>query len=100
MTLAGLVEKRRGNLLFTLFRQHDGMHVSRTIADLESDLAALRASAERAGRALGCLFSSSDEFEAAVVRVRREQGAFRAQRRRPFWSAALIAVAVIAFVLF
>jgi hypothetical protein len=70
------------------------------IADLEADLAALRASAERAGRALGCLFSSSDEFEAAVVKMRREQGRARSRRRRPLWSAALIAVAVIAFVLF
>jgi hypothetical protein len=84
-----------------LFRQHTGMN-ARTIANLEADLVALRASAERAGRALGCLFSSSDEFEAAVVKVRREQGAFRARnrRRRPLRSVALIAVTVIAFVLF
>jgi hypothetical protein len=74
----------------------------RSVAQLESDLAALRASAERAGTALACLFSSSDEFEAAVVRVRREQGAFQVQsrKRRPFWSLALVAVAVLAFVLF
>ena len=79
-----------------------GMNLTRSFSDLEADLAALRASAERAGRALGCLFSTSDEFEAAVVRVRREQGAFRKRNswRRPFWSAALITLAVIAFVLF
>jgi hypothetical protein len=39
-----------------------------------TDIVALRAAAERAGTALACLFSTSDEFEAAVVRVRREQG--------------------------
>jgi hypothetical protein len=72
----------------------------RSVVQLEADLAALRASAERAGRALGCLFSSSDEFEAAVVRVRREQGAFRRHNRRPLWSIALIAVVAIGFVLF
>ena len=51
------------------------MSATRNIAELEADIVALRASAERAGTALACLFSSSDEFEAEVVRVRREQGA-------------------------
>ena len=57
------------------------MNASRSIANLEADLVALRAAAERAGTALACLFSSSDEFEAAVVKVRREQGAYRPWRR-------------------
>ena len=75
---------------------------TRTIAQLEADLVALRATAERAGTALACLFSSADEFEAAVVRVRREQGAFRARKRRwhPLLSVAVIALLVLAFVLF
>lgn len=77
------------------------MTPSPTIADLEADLAALRAAAERAGTALACLFSTSDEFEAEVVRVRREQGAFRARNRRPRSAlyAALIGLAVLAFIL-
>ena len=58
------------------------MSHSRTIADLEADIVALRAAAERAGTALACLFSTSDEFEAAVVKVRREQGAYGPARRR------------------
>lgn len=57
------------------------MSASPGIARLEADLAALRAAAERAGTALACLFSSSDEFEAAVVRVRRAQGAYGPRRR-------------------
>ena len=57
------------------------MSTSRTLANLETDIAALRAAAERAGTALACLFSSADEFEAAVVRVRREQGAYRGRNR-------------------
>jgi len=75
---------------------------TRTIAELEADIAALRAAAERAGTALACLFSSADEFEAEVVRVRREQGAYRAQRRRwhPYLSAAVIGLLVLAFILF
>ena len=58
------------------------MSHSRTIANLEADIVALRAAADRAGTALACLFSSSDEFEAEVVRVRREQGAYGPLRRR------------------
>ena len=53
----------------------------RSVAQLESDIVALRAAAERAGTALACLFSSSDEFEAAVVKVRRDQGAYGPRRR-------------------
>ena len=57
------------------------MSAARSIARLEADLAALRAAAERAGTSLACLFSTSHEFEAAVVRVRREQGAYGPRRR-------------------
>jgi hypothetical protein len=78
------------------------MSHSRTIANLEADIVALRAAAERAGTSLACLFSSSDEFEAEVVRVRREQGAYRTHRRtwHPLGWAALIAVVAVVFVLF
>ena len=77
------------------------MSHSRTITDLEADLVALRAAAERAGTALACLFSTSDEFEAAVVRVRREQGVYRAQNRtrHPLRAAAFVALIVLVFVL-
>jgi hypothetical protein len=78
------------------------MSHSRTIADLEADIVALRASAERAGTALACLFSSSDEFEAEVVRVRREQGAYRALNRGPYSlrAAALVTLMAFLFLLF
>jgi hypothetical protein len=90
-----------GNLAFTLLGQHYRMATSRTITDLESDLTALRAAADRAGTALACLFSCSDEFEAEVVRVRREQGAYRAlnRARNPLRWAALVALLVVAFIL-
>ena len=54
---------------------------SRTLDRVEADLAALRASAERAGVALACLFASSDEYEADLIRERRASGAFRPRRR-------------------
>lgn len=55
-----------------------------TAADqVETDLAALKAAAERAGTALACMFSTSDEFEAAVIRTRRAQGALPAAKSRP-----------------
>jgi hypothetical protein len=53
----------------------------RTTATVEADLVALRAAAERAGSALACLFSSSDEYEAEIIRVRRAAGAFKPQHR-------------------
>jgi len=73
------------------------MSQSRAIADLEADIVALRSAAERAGTALACLFSSSDEFEAAVVRLRREQGAYRApaRMRRPFTTVLMALVFVL-----
>jgi hypothetical protein len=89
------------NRAFTVMRQHRVMSHTRAIADLEADVIALRAAAERAGTALACLFSSSDEFEAAVVRVRREQGAYRAhaRARHPLRVAALVALMTLLFVL-
>jgi hypothetical protein len=46
-------------------------------AALEADLAALKHTAERAGTALACLFSSADEYEAELIRERRAQGCYR-----------------------
>jgi hypothetical protein len=42
----------------------------------ESDLLALNACVERAGVALGCCYSTSEEFEAEAVQTYREQHAF------------------------
>ncbi len=38
---------------------------------MQAELGALEASAERAGRALACIYSSSDELVAAEIRARR-----------------------------
>jgi hypothetical protein len=65
----------------------------RSVDHVEADLRALRAAAERAGTALACLFSSSDEFEAAVIKVRRDAGMFRLRRKRRF--ARLVALTLV-----
>ena len=77
------------------------MSRSRTLSRVETDLAALRASAERAGVALACVFASSDEFEADLIRERRASGAFRPQRRwgRHLRLAALACGLALAFLL-
>jgi len=41
------------------------------VALVRAQLGALEASAERAGAALACVYSSSDEFEAAELEARR-----------------------------
>jgi hypothetical protein len=46
----------------------------RTAGEIEAAAIALKRATERAGAALGCAFAGSDEFEAAVIRSRREQG--------------------------
>jgi hypothetical protein len=42
---------------------------------------ALQSHAEHAGYALACSFGSSAEFEAAVIRSRRDAGAYGPKRR-------------------
>jgi len=63
---------------------------------MRAELGALEASAERAGMALACVYSSSDEFEAAQIAARRA-----ALRWRPHTIDALqfvlVATAIAAF---
>ncbi len=54
----------------------------------------LAAQAERAGSALACPFSSSDEFDAAIIRARRAAGVYGPRRHR--WTALAAGVALIA----
>jgi len=43
-------------------------------ARMRSQYCTLEASVERAGRALACVYSDADDFEAAVIRARRARG--------------------------
>ena len=52
--------------------------------DPRTDVLALQMDAERAGLAWACPFSSSDEFEAAVISSRRRAGAYGPSRVRRY----------------
>jgi hypothetical protein len=58
----------------------------------------LEACATRAGFALGCAYSSSDEYEADVIRSRRAAGAYGVSYHREFaMIAATIAVLALLY---
>ena len=61
-----------------------------------ADLLALQLTAERAGLALACPFSSSEEFETAVVKSMLDAGIYGPKRRRRYaLYAGATAVALI-----
>jgi hypothetical protein len=61
---------------------------------------ALEANAACAGRALGCAYSSSDEYEAEIIQVRRKAGAYGSHHQRQAYIAfALAAAAIVGVVL-
>jgi hypothetical protein len=60
----------------------------------------LEASVESAGRALACMFSSSDEYEAALIAERRAEGRYQAGHGRRLVLIGGIGVAVLTLVLF
>jgi hypothetical protein len=55
--------------------------------------------AERAGAALACPFSSSDEFEAAVIRSRLRAGIYGPKRQRRHMAYAAAAFVTLAALL-
>ena len=61
------------------------------------DLLALENTVARAGWALACPFSSSDEFEAAVVKSKLDAGVYGPKRRRRYvlYAAATSTLAVL-----
>ena len=63
-----------------------------------TDLPALTLCAERAGMALGCTFSNSAEYEAALIAKRRAAGMYGPPRRRG--RRLLVATAVLLLALF
>ena len=65
--------------------------MSRSLAIPQSDMLTLEASA--AGAALACAYSSSDEYDAALIAERRAAGVYGPKRRR---KQLLVTVAGIA----
>jgi len=55
----------------------------------------LQNNAERAGYALACSFGSSAEFEAAVIRSRRDAGAYGPKRHRRSIACAGVAIGAL-----
>jgi hypothetical protein len=55
---------------------------------------ALEGCAQSAGHALACAFSSSDEFEAALIAERRAAGRYGASRRRKRVAITVTAIAL------
>jgi hypothetical protein len=70
---------------------------------ISADLSTLQAYAERAGTALACAYSTSAEFDAALIAARRAAGVYGPRRhRRQFLTtvaAVLAALAVIAYLI-
>lgn len=56
-----------------------------------ADLSALEAYAARAGSALACAYSSSAEFDAALIAARRAAGVYGPRRRRMAVAAGIAA---------
>ena len=54
----------------------------RTLLRMRTAELALESTAARAGCAMACPFSSSDEFEAAVIRSRLDAGVYGPKRRQ------------------
>jgi hypothetical protein len=67
----------------------------------DADLTALEAYAERAGAALACAYSSSAEFDAALIAERRAAGVYgpRRHQRHMLVTAAGIAAALAVILL-
>jgi hypothetical protein len=65
---------------------------------INTDVLALQAHVERAGCAMACAYSSSDEFEAAVIRAKLDAGAYGPRRHRRLVLYATAATAALAVV--
>jgi hypothetical protein len=67
----------------------------------KADALALEANAEFARLAFSCAYSSSDEYEAELIKARREAGVYgpRRQQRQAYAALGIAAVALVAFLL-
>ena len=66
-----------------------------------AEFAALEAYAEGAGRALACIFSTSDELEADLIRERRAAGLYRpGKHKERILTLAAVGAALVLVVIF
>jgi hypothetical protein len=66
----------------------------------QTDPFALEANAASARLALACAYSSSDEYEAEIIRIRRAAGAYDTRHLHPAYAAVAAAAAVFVLALF
>jgi hypothetical protein len=65
-----------------------------------AELLSLEASAQRAGEAWACSFSTSDEFETALIRTRRAQGRYALVRlSQVAWAGSALVAASAVFLM-
>jgi len=64
---------------------------------IPADVLALQACVERAGSAMACAFSSSAEFEAAVIQARRHAYSRKRAHRFMVYAGVLTGLLVIAY---
>ena len=74
--------------------------MSRSFASPHADLVALEAYAARAGAALACAYSSSAEYDAALIAERRAAGVYGPKRRRKMFVTAAGIAAALAVIVF
>jgi hypothetical protein len=65
----------------------------------ETAVLALEAYAVRAGAALACAYSSSAEYDAALIAERRAAGVYGPRRHRRQWLAIAAGIAVLIIVI-
>jgi hypothetical protein len=63
---------------------------------MRTDALALELNAERAGRALACAYTSSAEFDAAVIRAKRAAGRYGSRR---VWRSVVLIGATLGMLL-
>jgi hypothetical protein len=100
----GRYERLGGNPSFTIFALPSGMARSALTARSNADAIALEAYAACAGAALACAYSSSAEYDAALIAERRAAGIYGPRRHRRQLLATLAGIAagitVILFLIF
>jgi hypothetical protein len=75
-------------------------HMGRPPAQDRSETFVLEADAACARLALACAYSSSDEYEAEIIRSRRAAGAYGARAPHQMYAALAAVAAVLAFAFF
>jgi hypothetical protein len=69
----------------------------RRFVRLGADFHALELAAERAGQAWACPFTSSAEYEAAIIKAKRDAGVYGPKRQRRQILLVATAIAVVAY---